>query len=177
MPHHYYFHKKRTQKNHHYSGRYNYILAYIYIYLLPLGGYRPYRENIIRSDTIIPITILLFYICGLSTYLLVKHIITKKVFIFLYLIIIGDFIYTYSKKDTNIIFDNKCEKEALVIISKSKDSIVALQNNCQIVSWGVITDYNESKQNGKLLKILGVTKDVKMYYTIQSSANKIQKKL
>lgn len=145
-----------------------FICSLIYLFLLPMGGYRTYRPNIIRYDTIIPVSISLFYLCGLSTYILLELIKTKKVFLIIYLIIVGVFIYSYSKKDTHIDCDNKCEREALKFISKSNDTIVALHNDCLILSWDVITDYKDSKINGEFLKIIGVTKDVKMYYTIKS---------
>lgn len=142
------------------------ILAFsiIYISLLPFGGYRPYRELIIRSDTLIPVTLALFYIFGLSAYHLVNHINIRVIWIS-YLILLGLILYSYTWKDRTIQFDNSCEKEALITISESKDDIVVLKSGCQVLSWDVITDYRRTEMNGQLLMILGVTDTKKMYYT------------
>jgi hypothetical protein len=44
------------------------IFTFMYIMLLPFGGYRPYRPRIIRYDTFMPVTIALIYYFGASTY-------------------------------------------------------------------------------------------------------------
>jgi len=54
------------------------LFSLFYILLLPLGGYRPYRPNILRYDTIMPLTVCLIYFYGLSSYFLLRNIKTKK---------------------------------------------------------------------------------------------------
>lgn len=46
------------------------VFAIIYIILLPLGGFRGYRPNIIRYDTIMPITIGLMFAFGFTSFYL-----------------------------------------------------------------------------------------------------------
>lgn len=50
------------------------IFTVVYLLLLPLGGYRPYRPNILRYDTLIPITIALLYFYGMSTSFLLRNL-------------------------------------------------------------------------------------------------------
>ncbi len=70
-------------------------------------------------------------------------------------------IYIYEDKSTKGI--NKCQRDALYTISKSKDTIVFVNNDCTVMSWGKIKDYKESELNAELLKYWGVTKEKKLY--------------
>lgn len=139
------------------------LFSLIYIFLLPFGGYRPYREHIIRYDTIMPVTIVLLITIGYfgNRILQIHHL--KKIKGF-YLIIAFIFIYSYQKKDWEIIYDHQKEKEALYQIAASKDEIIKITNDCSIISWGVISDYHASEMNGKLLSKLGITKRAILYY-------------
>lgn len=38
------------------------VFSLFYILLLPLGGYRDYRPNVLRHDTILPITLSLIFV-------------------------------------------------------------------------------------------------------------------
>jgi hypothetical protein len=97
------------------------LFAFIYILLLPLGGYRPYRSNILRFDTVMPITICLFYIYGLSTLFLLENI-TKRKSMYYAAIITFSLIFTYA--DHSTLNENECEKQALMTIANSEDQIV-----------------------------------------------------
>jgi len=60
---------------------------------------------------------------------------------------------------------NRCEKDALTTISLSEKAIVPLKNNRQIISWGVITNPENSILNGHLIKLWKITEYEKLYYT------------
>lgn len=141
-----------------------FLFALIYIYLLPLGGYRPYRENILRYDTVMPFTIVLFLLIGIGIHILINNSFQFKISKFFYFLIIGIFIYSYQKKDWEIIYDNQKEKESLYQIAESNEEIIEIKNDCSIISWGVISDYHASEMNGKLLTKLGITKKEVRYY-------------
>jgi len=49
------------------------LFALIYILFLPFGGYRDYRPNILRYDTILPITISLVFIFAKTTIFILRH--------------------------------------------------------------------------------------------------------
>ncbi|MBL4624172.1 MAG: hypothetical protein JKY42_03395 [Flavobacteriales bacterium] len=64
------------------------LLAFgaFYILLLPLGGYRPYRPNIVRNDTFIPITICLIYFFAITSFVIQKNLPQYKAIYALFLI-------------------------------------------------------------------------------------------
>ncbi len=138
------------------------IFALAYILLLPLGGYRPYRPYIIRFDTFLPITIGLLYFYGASTLYLLKRI-KKQKYIYIFSAITMFLIFTNA--DLEKLNANQCEKHSLELIANSKDKIVKLNTKCNILSWTIITNPEETKLNSKLLKMWNITDDEKLYYT------------
>jgi len=137
------------------------LFSLLYILLLPFGGYRPYRSNILRYDTIMPITIGLFYVYGASTFFILKNINKNK---YAYYIIVFTFLLIFTYADISSLDENKCEKQALITISNSDKPIVLLKENCNVISWKPFTDFNDSKLNAKLLKMWNITDDLKLYY-------------
>lgn len=133
----------------------------IYIFLLPLGGYRPYRPNVLRYDTIMPITICLLYIYGVSTLFLLENIKKRKN---IYYIVIATFLMIFTNADKSKLNENECEKQALLKIANSEDQIVPLHDNCRVISWIPIRDFKQSQLNGELLKIWNITDGIKLYY-------------
>ena len=138
------------------------IFSLIYIVLLPLGGYRVCRPYVLRFDTILPITLCLVFMFGISTLFLFKSM-TKKDKIWYIPIIVGVlFIFTNSDR---IQFDeNKCERLSLKEISESKEAIVVLQNDCKVLSWDKISKPEDSDLGAQLLYIWGITKEKRLYY-------------
>lgn len=137
------------------------IFTVIYILLLPLGGYRPYRPNILRFDTIAPITLCLVYIYGISTYFILQNIKKyKQPYIILTIVFLGIFI----NSDISYLNESDCEKQALMTISTSEDAVVGIETNCDVLSWGIITDSNESSLNAALLYFWNITDKEKLYF-------------
>lgn len=143
---------------------FNWIGLFIlfYILLLPLGGYKSYRPNILRYDTIIPVTLCLIFMYAMSSYLLLKQFKGKSKVSYILLIIGFSFIFTYADKPE--FNKNKEEKIALVKIANSKDKIVFIEQECTVLTWDKITDPNDSKLNGELLYKWGITKEEKRYF-------------
>ena len=54
------------------------LFALLYILLLPLGGYRDYRPNVLRYDTIMPITLSLLFMFGISTLYILKKMTSRQ---------------------------------------------------------------------------------------------------
>jgi len=138
------------------------IFSAFFIFLLPLGGFRTYRPNILRYDTIMPITICLIFIYGISTYFLINNVSTKYKKYYLSGVIIIMLIFTYADKPN--FSENVCERQALETIAQSPEKIVFLKSDCTIMSWEKITDYKDSELNAKLLQYWNVTKEKKLYY-------------
>jgi hypothetical protein len=140
------------------------LFSLIYILLLPLGGYREYRHDIVRRDTIIPITLALIFIYGLSSYYLLsvfqkrtRNIYVAGLTVFLLIFTIADGPETHS--------NNVCERQALEKIAKSRNNIVAIDScDCSVVSWVKITDFNDSEYNAEMLRIWGITQEKKLYF-------------
>lgn len=81
--------------------------SFIYILLLPLGGYREYRPYVLRYDTIIPITLCLIFIFSKTTLFLIKSLSKKDKIWYLPAVILVLFIFTNADKPN---FDkNDCE--------------------------------------------------------------------
>ena len=138
------------------------LFSLVYILLLPLGGYKEYRPNILRYDTIMPITIGLIFMYGMSSFQLIKLFISKRKYIYIALLIVFTFIF--SNADKPEFNKNACEKLALEKISKSNDKLVFFEYNCTVLSWDKITDPTKSFLNGQLLKKWRITRDIKKYY-------------
>ena len=102
------------------------------------------------------------FIFGKTTLFLLQSLSNRQKIIYVPLIIAVLFIFTNADKP---MFDkNECEKNAMLQISQSTDSIVKVDYNCSIVSWAVIEDPQDSKEEAKLLKIWGIIKEDKLFY-------------
>ncbi len=135
------------------------LFSVIYILLLPLGGYRPYRPTIIRYDTFMPVTICLFFVLGTTTYFLYGKMESKKYWMF---IITSMLVYTFA--DNSKLDENKCEIQALKNISNSPEKVVELSDDCNIMSWDKITDYKNSELKSELLLFWNITNEKKLFY-------------
>jgi hypothetical protein len=140
--------------------------ALLYIILLPLGGYRPYRPFIIRYDTMMPITIGMFYVFGASSYLLIKNL--NKVFRKKYSLILIVSLLVFIFADKPHFNQNECEKESLKILANSTDSIVPLPSDCTFLSWSRTTDYKNSKLKSELIYLWKITDERKLFYQTDS---------
>jgi hypothetical protein len=138
------------------------VFAAVYLILLPLGGYRPYRPNILRYDTFMPIAIALIYFFGLSTIYLLANLKLKKRNI--YLIGLFAFFAVYMNADRLEKDEYTCERRALEYLVNSPDSITLLPFNCNVMSWDTFTDPRRSEYNAIMLKNWGVTYEKKLYY-------------
>ena len=138
------------------------IFSLVYFLLLPFGGYRNYRQNNLRYDTIMPITSGLIFFFGSTTLYIIKGMTNKHKIRYIPIIIFTLFIYT--NPDSPEFDKNNCEMAALNEISKSKDTLIQVNNDCTVLSWFLITDPKNSELNGELLKLWRITKEKKLYY-------------
>jgi hypothetical protein len=138
------------------------IFALLYILLLPLGGYRDYRPNVLRYDTIMPITLCLFFMFGLSSQYLFK-IMTRKQKTWYIPIIVG-ILLIFTISDKAEFANNKCERIALNEISESNNKIVELNTDCSVISWTKLLKPEDSELQAQLLTIWRMTNDKKLYF-------------
>jgi hypothetical protein len=133
-----------------------------YILLLPMGGYRFYRENIMRYDTIMPVTLMIFFIFGITCFFLIFNL--KKRVRNIYIIYLGVLAFIFTNSDRLETEKFECEKQSLHTIEKSIDSIVLINNDCTIMAWGKTGKLSDSELNCNLLQYWGVLKEKKLYY-------------
>lgn len=143
------------------------VFSVIFILLLPLGGYRSYRPYVLRYDTIMPVTLAVFFLFAGTTIFLLKEAVkwkkiyfTSVAFVFLVLFTIADL---STKKH------NQCEKESLAMIAQSEEDIVALPNDCWVLAWMPLAKPEESYYFGIMLQMWRVTDKPKLYYNSPSS--------
>ena len=138
------------------------VFSLFYILLLPLGGYRDYRPNVLRYDTIMPITLGLFFLFGTTTLFIIKNSSKKRMLWYVPFLCIVLLIFSIAD---NPGFDkNTCEKKALSRISKTKKRKLKLYNNCTVLSWDIIREPEKSELNAQLLKIWNITDEKVLYY-------------
>jgi len=137
------------------------IFSFLYIVLLPLGGYRPYRPEILRFDTVMPITAGLIFIYVYSLYLLfsqVKGKYSKLVVIQFVLVIL-----IFSNADKNGLGTNSCERNQLIIMQGSKAKVIKVDAKCKLLSWGIHSTKKQEFLNSKLLQIWNVLQEDQEY--------------
>ncbi|MCX6280748.1 MAG: hypothetical protein NTU51_02170 [Bacteroidetes bacterium] len=138
------------------------VFSVIYIALLPLGGYRPYRPNILRYDTAIPITVGFFIVYGISTLFVLRRIGRKyKPW---YILAVVAFLVLLTINDNSSFNANDCEKAALQKIAACKADVVELDSGCRVMAWDTISKPGESVFNAELLNYWGVTKKKTLYF-------------
>ncbi len=136
------------------------VFSLLYILLLPLGGYRPYRPVIIRYDTIMPVTIALIYFFAASSYYLINNLRLNRL---KYLAGLTICLLIYSGADFKGLGRNKCERAALQKIANSNDQIVHLPDNCKVISWEIISDSKRSEAKAELIYFWGITDKKKLF--------------
>ncbi len=138
------------------------VFATIYILLLPIGGYRPYRPLIIRYDTFMPVNIALFYFFGATNYSIIQQIKGKKRK--LYLSGIAIYLLLLTVADFNGIGENKCERAALEKMATSNERIVSIPHNCFVLDWANVLDYRDSESKAELIYYWKITPEKKLFF-------------
>lgn len=136
--------------------------AIVYIALLPLGGYRPYRPNVLRYDTILPITLSLVFLAGFSTTEVLRVLQSNFRLPYLSYVVAIMLIFTISDEPK---FDaNQCERSALQKLSMAKSPVVPLASACSVVDWRPISDPEKSRENARLIYRWGITDSLRLYH-------------
>jgi hypothetical protein len=139
-------------------------ICILYIFLLPLGGYRTYRPWIIRYDTFMPISLLLIFLMGMSVKKIVGHQIRTERFQPLYSIFISGIMLFFTLSDSPQFYLNDCQNHALHQIEQSKESIIALSDDCTVLRWEMIKHPEHSKIVGETLQLWGITENPILFY-------------
>lgn len=138
------------------------IFAGFYLILLPLGGYRPYRPNLIRYDTFMPVTVALMYVFGASSRFLFSKLNGKQIRKYRIGIVLVLAIYVLA--DTSGFHKNDCERHALETLANSSSKFVKLQSDCTILSWSKTENYQQSEGIAEVLQYWRITKEKILFY-------------
>lgn len=145
------------------------LFALVYIILLPLGGYRSYRPNVLRYDTLIPVTLCLMFIFSKTTIFIIKCLPTKQRVFYIPLIMLVLTAFTLSDKPGFGL--TTCEREAIKQIAQSPDPIVKVTYTCYVASWRVFEYPEDSRIQGQLFKRWGIVKEDKLFYQQEPDKN------
>ncbi|HEX8327615.1 MAG TPA: hypothetical protein VF629_08745 [Hymenobacter sp.] len=139
------------------------LFAAVYLLLLPLGGFRTYREYIVRRDSILPITLGMIGFFAYSAYYLLTSLPAAVRLRYAVLAGTGLAIFTvtdrYKPSESNA-----CERSLFAQLASSPDPIVQLPATCTMMDWQPLTDYRNSGLNGMMLHYWNVTETRKLYY-------------
>jgi hypothetical protein len=138
------------------------VFALIYILLLPLGGFRTYRENIIRYDTIMPLTLGLFLLFGMTSFYLLKNVTGRIKIIYVTGLVIILAIFTNADRLNLRSF--QCERTALETLARSTDTIILLESDCPVMDWRKTTDYRQTILIAKLLDHWNITDGIRLFH-------------
>ncbi|MCT4665551.1 MAG: hypothetical protein N4A45_09990 [Flavobacteriales bacterium] len=134
-------------------------LVVCYIFLLPYGGYRPYRPLILRRDTFAPIFLTILLLNSYLGYQLIKT--KKRLLQFIVYIGLIYNAYSFERKDFGHVTEgsNQCEKTALKTLQKTTEKFVYFPGECSILAWGYITEHENSELVINMLVHYQVIKD------------------
>jgi len=138
------------------------VFSIVYILLLPFGGYRHYRPDIIRYDTFMPISLGLILLFTISVSILLnelKHPTIKR-----YLPAIISLLIIFQLSDIWTGKGNMCEKQMLQEIAGAKTSPHQLSKQCKVLSWEIYQNPEHNRTKSEMFKFWGITDDLILYY-------------
>lgn len=138
------------------------LFALIYILLLPFGGFREYRPNIIRKDTFLPITILLLFFYTHASFLIIQNKAFRYRNWYLALVVVFSLIFMYADEADGQ--QHRCQKNALITLSMSRAEVVRLSKDCNLLSWRPILKPEESINHADLFQYWNITDQKLLFY-------------
>lgn len=111
------------------------VFSVFYILLLPIGGYRTWRPEVLRYDTIIPITICLIFAFGYSTLLLIQN--SSRSLLLKYVPLLTGVLLIFTLFDKPNFEQNDCERNVLTKIYESNQTYSNIDCGCKVMSWSV----------------------------------------
>lgn len=138
------------------------LFALVYIILLPLGGYRSYRPNVLRYDTLIPVTLCLMFIFAKTVLFIIKNMAAKQRMFYVPIIMLVLAAFTLSDEPGFGL--TTCEREAIKQIAQSPEPIVKVTYRCYVASWRVLEHPEDSRIQVQLFKRWGIVNEDKLFY-------------
>ncbi|MFD2721902.1 hypothetical protein ACFST9_24510 [Hymenobacter monticola] len=139
------------------------IFALIFLLLLPLGGYREYRELIVRRDSVLPLILGMVLAYGLSTYILLQHLPARPRRWYRGAVVAFSLIYLYADRHLPNV-SNACERANLARLEQATEPVVRLSADCTLMSWEPLPQAQDSELNAQLFEYWNINKGGKLYY-------------
>jgi hypothetical protein len=139
------------------------VFALIFLLLLPLGGYREYRELIVRRDSVLPLILGLVLTYGLSTYVLLQHLPAGPRRWYRVAVGVFSLIYLYADRHLPNV-SNACERANLTRLAQATEPVVRLSADCTLMSWEPLPQAHDSELNAQLFEYWNINPDGKLYY-------------
>jgi hypothetical protein len=136
----------------------------LYILLLPFGGYRTYRPNLLRNDTALPLLLGLVFAYGYSAYFLLVQLRGRMRLGYLLGVCLVGAHFLYADGQPTTLATNDCERWSLDQLARAREPVVELANFCPVLSWTPITEYQQSEVQAQMLYYWHVTPTKKLYY-------------
>ncbi|MBY8963508.1 hypothetical protein KJK34_12160 [Flavobacterium sp. D11R37] len=133
------------------------VFSLMYIFLLPLGGYRYYRPLILRRDTTLPVLFILFYVFTTSGLLLLRRCPGKfKAYPFVFITIV---VLHFGITDISMpgYYNRKEQKPLMEDVAASKEDCVVLNHTVPIASWNFNVKCEESENVANFLLFYRIT--------------------
>lgn len=141
------------------------LFVMLYIFLLPLGGYRSYRPLIVRYDVIIPVSLAAIYFYLHSSMKLLAHLAieTKKNYVWgIGLMSIGLFASSFPLK----LKAHEEQKQVLLHLMQQTDTLVPMPTHCNVGTWST-NDYNDEYIMDMLTRSFRAWGVLKPYQTLE----------
>lgn len=137
------------------------VVILVYIALIPLGGWRPYRENLLRADTLVPVTFLLLCLVASGSWA-VQRLNVRWRWLHRVALLAGVAVFV----DADLQFDvaNACERRSLEAIRAAEGPEAVLHERCGVMSWDEGTPGAAgSELNARLLEVWRITDRYRTY--------------
>ncbi len=155
------------------AGRWLLAFAAGYLLLLPLGGYRAYREFVLRYDTALPLTLGLFIFYVGTAVCLLRGLAPRASGRYAVLLVAVALIFVNADRRRWLrpAESNAAERRALTQLAAAPGPVVRLPPGTRVLAWEPITDPRASAVNAALLKYWHVSARPPQYYSAPDTAH------
>jgi hypothetical protein len=140
------------------------FFSLMYTIILPLGGYRTYRDLIFRFDTMLPISICLIFLFGFTIHKFLIFLEGKSLKRMELLLTFSLFIVVFIDSLTLLETRNSCERNALKLISKANSEPVIVPE-CTIMSWDINYSPEKFRDQSMLFHRWNITEKPVRFYS------------
>ncbi|MCH2198164.1 MAG: hypothetical protein MK081_05235 [Flavobacteriales bacterium] len=141
-----------------------FVLGFVVLYLLllPLGGYRSWRPNMLRNDVLIPVTyaLILVNVLGWKSIL---PLIVKDWMSAVYVVIVVRALFLFWKFDPLYTEHYLCQQARISELQSTDKDVAAICDECLLVHWWKAENPGESLNSVKLLKLWGIESSANAY--------------